>query len=308
MHSVVRHPLPGRLRFALRAIHQNREAACALEERLGALDGVALVRVFPERGQVSVRFNPGQIDAKALLAEALSFSATWEQVARSQGPTPGELALSVLAPGVLLAAVAGKRALSGPSPASQAPELSFAAAAVGAAAGYPLLRQGLKRAGGPRTEAWLAYSGLGLLLVRESVSGLAALLLLNLTRWLERDALTKAYAEAAAAQQAEAPGIQPPMPALEDEPASMTQAALGVAAATTLGTRDLGRGLAVLIAALPRVRELASSLTSSQAMAALANHGVIPSRKRRCGRRERSTRPFSARTRFGLRGQRSPTS
>jgi len=83
------HSLPGRLRLRLPWLHDRREAAVPLADRLSTLPGIAEVRVNPFSGSVLFLYDEEQLDESRLLA-AVREATGVEIVARSGEPLPPE--------------------------------------------------------------------------------------------------------------------------------------------------------------------------------------------------------------------------
>ncbi|MBP2659462.1 MAG: ATPase-associated domain protein [Firmicutes bacterium] len=190
--------LPGRLRISIKSLLQSPAFAHYIATRLVKEKYIYSVTANPLTGRALIHFNPTYI----CLTEIQSLIFAIEQRYSIQKSTmhesvkmgynhPPELIKSpgtyALATGLILVGLITKRFFAGKSPLSSSPQIFSFAALATLIAGYPLLRNRFETVAKKHNmnyELLLFLPTLLLLTIRESITGLSVLWLVQLTYWL----------------------------------------------------------------------------------------------------------------------------
>ncbi len=190
--------LPGRLRISIKSLLQSPAFAHYIATRLVKEKYIYSVTANPLTGRALIHFHPNYI----CLTEIQSLIFAIEQRYSIQQSTihesvkidcnhPPELIKSpgtyALATGLILVGLITKRFFLGKSPLSSSPQIFSFAALATLIAGYPLLRNRFETVAKKHNinyELLLFLPTLILLTIRESITGLSVLWLVQLTYWL----------------------------------------------------------------------------------------------------------------------------
>ncbi|GEM_PF-2156432 len=190
--------LPGRLRISIKSLLQNPNFAHYIATRLVKEKYIYSVTANPLTGRALIYFHPTYI----CLAEIqLLISAIEQRYSKQKPPVHESVKMSckhspelikspgtyALLTGLILAGLITKRSFAGKSLLSSSPQIFSFAALATVIAGYPILRnrfETVSKKHNMNYELLLFLPTLLLLTLRESITGLSALWLVQLTYWL----------------------------------------------------------------------------------------------------------------------------
>lgn len=308
--------IPGRLRITVAGLKRDKAFAVYLTNKLQRTAGITSVSANPLSGRALIFYTCGQISVTEIQrqiqslrqvfsqpeAEKRRLAGTTEQAACTglqawpYPPAEPGFRLQLIhtaATGAILGGLVLKRLIAGRSSRADSEQIFNVAAVTTIIAGYPLLRRGIDtliRRKRLSNDLLLSAASLVLLTMRESVTGLSVLWLVqlsNLFLYLMRlrsqqavNDLVDCKAANGCLQAGNAPNPSdmescqpsPPGKAYFSRLAPWT---LGIAAAVFLFTRDYRRSLAVLLAGCPTAIALSGGTAYGMAAAQAARQGVL---------------------------------
>jgi manganese/zinc-transporting P-type ATPase C len=211
----VRSAVPGRIRFETKALRGRPRLAAAVEEALEHQPGLLVVEATPHTGRLLVRYTSpltsSDVEAlvhTALASPPLSVEAYHARQTQPNGRNhvhhehshenehghdhdgdklPGHVRNLFVGGSVLLGFLI-KRVLTGPGPLAASPLLFGISSLATIISGYPFLRgavRSLSSRGSLTTDTLVSSATVASLLMRESVTGLTVIWLLNLGEYLQ---------------------------------------------------------------------------------------------------------------------------
>ena len=186
---------PGRIRLNVPGLRRREDYAVDLENALRRLPGVRMASASTLTGNVVVQFD-AQMQRPAAIAAAIRACPRRPVPTRAGrrseiGPTgesvPGQVTRLVLS-GLVLGVFGMRRLFRRQSGISQAGGVINLAAVTTIAAGYPIFREGFAGADGRRTlnvDTLISVATVVSVLLRESITGLLVVWLINLSNLLE---------------------------------------------------------------------------------------------------------------------------
>nr|WP_092069995.1 HAD-IC family P-type ATPase [Dendrosporobacter quercicolus]NSL48088.1 HAD-IC family P-type ATPase [Dendrosporobacter quercicolus DSM 1736]SDM04890.1 Ca2+-transporting ATPase [Dendrosporobacter quercicolus] len=308
--------IPGRLRITVAGMKRNKEFAVYLTNKLQRTAGITNVSANPLSGRALIFYTCGVISVAEIQQQIqglrqvfIQAEAEKKRLAGTAGQTactglqtwpypPAEPGfrlqlIHTAATGAILGGLVLKRLIAGRSSRANSEQIFNVAAVTTIIAGYPLLRRGIDtliRDKRLSNDLLLSAASLVLLTMRESVTGLSVLwlvqlsnLFLYLMRMRSRQAITDLVdckagndcLQAGNAPNASERAPCQPSPSGKAYFSRLAPWTLGIAAAVFLFTRDYRRSLAVLLAGCPTAIALSGSTAYGMAAAQAARQGVM---------------------------------
>jgi cation-transporting P-type ATPase C len=219
MEVRLRSSVPGRMRLESEVLRHRPRKAAAVEQALQQLPGIVFVEVTPQTGRLLVRYDTGLSapEVATMVRTAISTPSLSPEVyaalcgspnGQRRGGVPahagasdghvhdhecddtslrGHIRRLFLGGGVLFGLLV-KRLLTGPGPLAAHPALFAITAITTLASGIPFLRGAvgsLTKGGGVTTDTLVSSATMASLILRESVTGLTVIWLLNLGEYLQ---------------------------------------------------------------------------------------------------------------------------
>ena len=171
----LRSAVPGRMRWEAEALRDRPRKASAVERTLQQMAGIISAQVTPLTGRLLVRYDIGPERVRTMLWPSLN--------ARQRGHTR-----RLFLGGSVLFGLLVKRLVTGPGPLAAHPALWAITAITTLVSGLPFLRgavSSMTKGGGVTTDTLVSSATMASLILRESVTGLTVIWLLNLGEYLQ---------------------------------------------------------------------------------------------------------------------------
>lgn len=185
MRPVMQSSIPGRIRVGIQELYNNDALSKAVSFQLLSIPGIRAAEANPFTGKLLVQFDSGQIEVRTIL-DILQGLAIGDVLPMAMDPKrcrPAQLPLKGLLAGIGFGALVIKHSATGFMPLAQNESILNMAALVTAAAGYPILRRGIKEAlhkGPIDSEMVLTGASFLFFILRESTAGLLAVFMLSM--------------------------------------------------------------------------------------------------------------------------------
>lgn len=212
------HFLPGRVRFRIEGLRGNSYFAGSIEKTLERYDVIHKVIANPSSGKALILFDPGRLSLDGLYSELLnslelilsrgmpdavikSVKKKEERTRRKENDVfePEDIPVQsqkrkVIGSGAILAGLTAKRLFLGRSARAVSPGIVTIAALTTIVTGYPILRSGLDSLFKKRklnNDLLISAATIVSLLLRESITGLVVVWLVNLSTLFQSMTLEK---------------------------------------------------------------------------------------------------------------------